>query len=278
MSEKVIISSETALFDLRLGELLKYRDLIWIFFKRNYSTRYKQTILGPTWLVISPLLTIFCYTIVFGHLAGLSTDGIPRPLFYLAGNIFWEFFSDCFNSNANTFTGNAGIFGKVYFPRMVVPLSNAITSFFDFVIRFILLFVFIAFYHLRGNVFFMTYRILLLPILLLQIALLGIGVGIIVSSVTTKYRDLQILVGVGMRIWMYGTPVVYSTTIVPEHFKELFMLNPVTPAMLIFKNALFSTDLPDLRYFILSCSLTIFLFFVGVIIFNKVERTFMDTV
>lgn len=275
---RIIIKAKTPLFDLKLDELVEYKDLIWLFFKRNYSIRYKQTILGPAWLVISPLFTIFAYTILFGRLAGLSTDGIPQPLFYLSGTIFWNFFSECFSGTANTFTGNAGIFGKVYFPRLTIPVSNLLTCLADFIIRFIMLLIFIAYYALNNYGVFISWKIIMLPLLILQEALLAMSVGIIVSSVTTKYRDLQVLVGFGLQLWMYATPVIYSTSIVPDSWKEIFLLNPVTPSLLLFKNALFCTESFDFKYAIYASCTTLILLFAGIVIFNRVEKTFMDTV
>ena len=277
MADKIKIKAKTPLFDLKLKELFKYKDLIWLFFKRNYSTRYKQTILGPAWLIISPLFTIFCYTILFGKMAGLSTDGIPQPLFYLSGTIFWSFFTDSFNSTCNTFTANAGILGKVYFPRLVIPISIIITSFFDFIIRLCLMSIFILYYFWNGMGLFITCKIIFIPFYLLQIGILAMGVGIIISSITTKYKDLQILVGFGMQLWMYATPIIYSTSFVPEKWKGLFLLNPVTPATLMFKNAFFGTDFFSLKYFGFSCIITFIVFCLGIIIFNQVEKTFMDT-
>lgn len=278
MANKIKIKAKTPLFDLKLKEVFKYKDLIWLFFKRNYSTRYKQTILGPAWLIISPLLTIFCYTILFGKMAGLSTDGIPQPLFYLSGTIFWSFFTDCFNSTCNTFTANSGILGKVYFPRLVIPISNLITSFFDFLIRLCLIFIFILYYFCNGIELFLTWKIIFILLYLLQVGLLAMSVGIIISAITIKYKDLQILVGFGMQLWMYATPIIYTTSFVPEKYKFFFMLNPVTPATLMFKNSFFGTEILPFKYFSFSCIITLFLFFAGIIIFNQAEKNFMDTV
>lgn len=274
----IVIKAKTNLLDIHLGELIQYRDLIWIFFKRNYSTRYKQTILGPAWLIISPLFTMVMYTIVFGGIAGLSTDRIPPPLFYLAGNIFWGLFSDCLYGTASTFTGYAGIFGKIYFPRLVVPISNIITCCADFVIKLGLMAVFIAFYFFHGDGHFFSGKIVLLPLLMLQVCMMGAGVGILVSALTTKYRDLQVLVGFGMQIWMYATPVIYSRTMIPERFQKIFMCNPVTPAILLFKNIFFGTDADAVRYWGISWGITLVILLVGVIVFNQAEKSFMDTV
>ncbi len=274
----IVITPRTNLLDIRLGELIRYQDLIWLFFKRNYITRYKQTVLGPAWLIISPLFTMMIYTIVFGRIAGLSTDHIPQPLFYMTGNIFWCLFSDCLYGAASTFTGNTGIFGKVYFPRLVVPVSNMITSCADFIIKLGLLAILIGFYAFRGDGLFLSGRIVILPLLMLQVCLTGMGIGILVSALTTKYRDLQVLVGFGMQIWMYATPVIYSRTMIPQGFQKLFMCNPVTPAVLLFKNIFFGTDADVMKYWGISWVITVFIFFFGVIVFNQAEKNFMDTV
>ena len=274
----IVIKAKTNLLDIHLSELIQYRDLIWIFFKRNYATRYKQTILGPAWLIISPLFTMVIYTIVFGGIAGLSTDQIPQPLFYLAGNIFWGLFSDCLHGTASTFTGNVGILGKVYFPRLVIPISNIITSCADFVIKLGLMAVFIGFYFLHGDGLFFSGKIIFLPVLMLQVCLIGMGIGILVSALTTKYRDLQVLVGFGMQIWMYATPVIYSRTMVPERFHMIFMCNPITPAILMFKNIFFSTDADAVKYWGISWGITLIILLAGIIVFNQAEKSFMDTI
>lgn len=277
-NQHIVIKSKTNLLDLHLGELVQYRDLIWLLFKRNYATRYKQTILGPAWLIIHPLFTVLTYTIVFGGIAGLSTDGIPQPLFYLAGNIFWCLFAESLNGTASTFTGNAGIFGKVYFPRLVTPISNILTCCADFFIRFALMLVFIVYYFLKGYDFFFSAKIVILPLLMLQVCLLGMGIGILISALTTKYRDLQVLVGFGMQIWMYATPVIYSTSMLPDRFRSLFMLNPITPSVLLFKNIFFGTDFYAFHYWGISWIITLLFFAIGVIVFNQAEKSFMDTV
>lgn len=276
--QHIEIEARTRFFDLHLKELLQYRDLIWIFFKKNYSTRYKQTILGPAWLIISPLFTIITYTIIFGGIAGLSTDEIPQPLFYLAGNIFWCLFSDCLNGTANTFAGNAEIFGKVYFPRLVIPISNVLTSCADFGIRLLLMMIFVFYYFAKDYPLFLSTKIWILPLLMLQVCLLGMGLGILISALTIKYRDLQVFVEFGMQIWMYATPVIYSTSMVPGRFRALFMLNPVTPAVLIFKNIFFNTDSFAYQFWGISWIVTGIILFAGIVIFNQVEKNFVDTV
>lgn len=274
-----VIRAKGRLFDFRLVELLKYRDLIWLFVKRNYATRYKQTILGSAWLLINPICTVIMNTLVFGGIAGLSTDGVPKPIYYLAGNIVWTLFAGCLNDSATTFTGNAGLYGKVYFPRLVTPVSNAITQMGDFMIKIALLIVLCLFYRCTsGYRVDICVQMLLLPILMLQLALLGIGMGIIISSFTTKYRDLQVLVGFGMSIWMYLTPIVYTTDVIPEKYMQMYMLNPVTPIVMIFKKAFLGvSEIPWMAWGY-SWVFTAVVIMLGIIIFNHVERTFMDTV
>lgn len=272
------IEPNDKVFNLKLKELLQYRYLVYLFTKRNYSTRYKQTILGPLWLIISPLFTVFTYTLIFGGIAGLSTDGIPQPLFYLSGYILWTFFSSNVSSNASTFTGNAGIFGKIYFPRLVIPISTSITLLLDFFVQFLLLMGLSLFYVFNGYEINWNHGMLLLPFLLLELFMLGMGIGIIISSMTTKYRDLSVLVGFGLHIWMYLSPVIYSTVLVPDRFMNLFMLNPVTPCLLIFKFAYFGIGDIPWNYWFISWIFTLSIFFIGIIVFNNVERTFMDTV
>lgn len=274
----VVIKSKTKLLDLKLNEIWQYKNLIWLFVKRNYSTRYKQMILGPAWLIISPLFTIFTYTVVFGGIAGLSTDGVPRPLFYLAGSILWGFFSNGLISNSNTFIANAGLFGKIYFPRMVVPLSMVLTLVFDFLIQFALMLLLLLFYAVTGTGIAWNWTVLFLPLYLLQLGLLSMGAGIIVSSLTTKYRDLNVLVGFGMQIWMYASPVVYSLTLIPEKFQSWFMLNPVTPVLLAFKYSFLGIGGIPYGYWGISWIVTLVILFGGIILFNQIEKNFMDTV
>lgn len=273
------IEAKGKLFDFKIKEIIRYKHLIWLFVKKNYNTRYKQTILGSAWLIINPLCTVIMNTIVFGAIAGLSTDGVPKPLFYLAGNIVWAIFAGCLGDAAGTFTGNAGLFGKIYFPRLCTPIANAITQIGDFFIKFGLLFVIALVYIARGEFQIVPcLEMLLLPVILFQLAITGIGIGIIISSVTTKYRDLQVLVGFGLQIWMYLSPIVYSVSEIPEKYQSLYLLNPITPSILIFKNAFLGCGFIPWAEWGYSWIFTIIVVFLGVIIFNHVERTFMDTV
>ena len=273
-----VINPKTKFFSFDFSELLKYRDLVWLFVKKNYSTRYKQTILGSAWLLITPLLSIICYSIIFGTVAGLSTDGLPKLVFYLSGNIIWTFFSKCVNDNSNLFAGNAYLFGKVYFPRLTLPVSNVITAFFDFCIQFMLLSLLMVYYSFHGWNFRFNLALIYFPLIMLQLGLLGLGTGLIITSVTTKYRDLSILVHFIMQIWMYGSPVVYSLNIVPERFMRLYMLNPVTSALILFKQGLFGTYQLDFKNWGISWLVTLAISLLGIFSYNKTEKTFIDRI
>ena len=272
-----VIVPQTGLMDLHLKEVLKYRDLIILFVKRNFVSQYKQTILGPAWALIQPLLTTFVFTFVFGRLAGLAPGGVPSFLFFMSGNIAWAYFSGCLTSTANTFTGNAGIFGKVYFPRLVSPISTVLTNLISFGIQFFMFVMFLVIYWIKGDVHPTLYA-LMLPLLMLHMAMLSLGVGIIISSLTTKYRDLKMLVGFGVQLWMYGTPVAYDMGIVPEKYMGLYMLNPMTPIINCFRKAFLGLGSFDLFHYLISWGVTLVVLFIGLMMFNKVEKTFMDTV
>src|SRR3972149_3351643 len=205
----LVIRPQRAWWDLRLGELWRYRDLIWLFVWRDFVAYYKQTILGPLWYLIQPILTTLVFTVIFGNIAKLSTDGLPPFLFYLAGNTVWTYFSTCLTSTSNTFTSNAGLFGKVYFPRLSIPVSIVISNIISFGIRMLVFLSFLAYFMLSGSEIYPNLWVLLLPVLLLIMAGMGVGVGVIISSLTTKYRDLQQLVGFGVQLLMYGTPIIY---------------------------------------------------------------------
>lgn len=272
------ITSQHNLLDLKLKEVWRYRDLILLFTKRSFTVSYKQTILGPLWLFINPLLTSIVYVVLFGNIAKLSTDGAPQLLFYLTGNALWSYFSTCVSNNASTFTGNAGLFGKVYFPRLVTPLSNVLSAIIRFCIQMILVIVLLVYYLAAGLVHPHWESWIVLPFLLVQTGLLGMGFGIIISSMTTKYKDLSVLVGFGLSLWMYATPVVYPLSIVEGPLRKLLILNPVTAPMELFRYALLGSGTVMLPYLALSLAVTVVVMLLGIIIFNKVERTFMDTV
>ena len=280
MEEKwtTVLSSKNKGFNINIKELLSYKDLIFLFVKRNYVTKYKQTILGPVWLIISPLLTTLMFVIVFGNIAGLSTDGAPQLVFYMSGNIVWSYFAFCVNQTSNTFVTNAGVFGKVYFPRMVMPISTVLTGLLDFGVQFVMFTGFWGYFLISGCRIGTNFWILLTPILVLQLAMLGMGVGIIVSSLTTKYRDLTILVTFGVQLWMYASPVVYSLSQIPEKYQFIYMLNPVSPIITIFRYAYLGTGYFPYTSWGISWIITLVVVITGVLLFSRIEKTFMDTV
>lgn len=274
----IVIKAQNGWFDINLKELWQYKDLIFLFVKRNYSTRYKQTILGPAWLFINPMLSTIMYSIVFNQIAHLSTDGAPPLAFYMAGNILWGCFATCINQTANTFLENANIMGKVYFPRLVMPIATMITAIIDFCIQLILFLGTLIICIISGAELCINLWILAVPMVIVELAIFGLGCGIIVSSLTTKYRDLKVLVSFGVQLWMYATPVVYSITLIPEKFRNLYLLNPVAPCVLIFKHAFLGIgEIPYIAW-IISWMTTIAILLIGILIFNRVEKTFMDTV
>ena len=273
----VVIVSKTGWFDVDIKELWHYRDLIALFVKRNFISLYKQTILGPAWAVIQPLLTTVIFTIVFGSLAGLAADGVSSFLFYMSGNILWVYFSTCLTQTADTFVGNAGILGKVYFPRLVMPISTVLTGLISFAIQFVMFFCFLLYYWIKGEVYPNLY-VLLLPVLIIQMAMLSLGTGVIISALTTKYRDLRMIVGFGVQLWMYGTPVAYDMRIIPSKYMGLYMLNPMTPIINVFRKAFLGIGELQLKYYICGWIITLVVLTIGVILFNHVEKTFMDTV
>ncbi len=282
---KTHISSEHKTFDLHIRETLQYRDLIFLFVKRNFTTQYKQTILGPLWAIIQPLLTTIVFTIVFGNLARLTTAdisgeyAIPGFLFYMTGNICWNFFSSTLNATSNTFLDNKTTMGKVYYPRLVAPISTALSRMVSFAIQFAMLLVFWMFFLIRGNTSIrITLWLLIIPVLIIQMMILSTGIGIIISSFTTKYRDLAMLVGFGLELWRYGCPIAYGLQLVPGRYMTLYLLNPVTPILTTFRYAMFGFGYFNIFYYIFSWVISIIVFLIGLVMFSKIERTFMDTI
>ena len=274
-----VITPKRKLLDLNLKEVWKYKDLIALNVRRDFKTRYKQTVLGPLWFIIQPLMSSVVHTLVFGTIAGLSTDGVPQFLFYLIGSIYWGVFSSSLTANSNTFVGNAGVFGKVYFPRLVTPISTSITQIGNFLIQFAIYLVVALVFFLTGGTFAVTWVALLTPLIVVQMTLLGLGFGIIISSLTTKYRDLQLLVGFGVSLLMYLSPVVYSAKSVGDGllYKAL-MLNPVSPLIELTRYGWLGAGSTPWGYWGISWCVTAVVVFIGIIIFNKIEKNFMDTV
>ena len=273
------ISSSHGWLNLNLKEVWQYRDLIYLFTKRNFVVSYKQTILGPAWIFLTPLFSSIVQAFVFGGIAGIETDGVPMLLFYLCSNAIWAFFSSCVTNNANTFTENAYMFGKVYFPRLTTPISNVLSSMIRFAIQTILVLMFMVYFLFHGAVAPNWGAWIMIPVELVHLGILGMGFGIIVSSMTTKYRDLTVLVDFGVQAWMYLTPIVYPLSTVAEGWmKNLVMINPVTSSVEIMRYAILGKGTIDLGYYGLSWVVTMTVAILGIMIFNKVERNFMDTV
>ena len=271
------ITARNGWFDINFRELWKYRDLILLFVRRNFVALYKQTILGPAWAIIQPLLTTVVFTVVFGNLAGLSAKGVPSFLFFLSGTVAWGYFAGCLTQTANTFIGNVGILGKVYFPRLVMPISTVLTNMIPFLIQGIMFSAFLGYYWYKGAVSPNIY-ILMIPVFVIHMALLGLGCGVIISALTIKYRDLAMLVGFGIQLWMYGTPVAYDMNIVPAKYMGYYMLNPMTPIINFFRYAFLGLGEVNWTYYGLSVGVTLFIFALGVILFSRVEKSFMDTI
>lgn len=265
-------------FDLRLRELWTYRDLVFLFVRRDFVAQYQQTILGPTWHVVQPLLTTVTFTIVFGRIARIPTDTLPPFLFYLSGTVLWGFFSSSFTKTSNTFVANANIFGKIYFPRLAVPASTLGTSLIGFVIQFFIFLCFLGFFMVQGAPVDPNLWVLATPLLLLLMAGIGLGGGVILSAFTTRYRDLVSVVAFGVSLLMYLTPIVYPLSEVPETYRPIVMANPITPIIEAFRYAFLGVGTISAGHLTYTVIFTTAILFVGLVIFNRVERTFMDTV
>jgi homopolymeric O-antigen transport system permease protein len=275
----LIIRPKTGWLDLHLGDLWRYRDLTAMFVWRDFVAQYKQTILGPLWHIFQPLLTTLIFTVVFGKMAKLPTDGIPPLLFYLAGVTCWSYFADCVARTSVTFIGNAALFGKVYFPRLSVPLSHVISSMTKFAIQLALFVAFLIFYCMQGAPVHPTAAIALTPLLVVLMAGLSLGTGIVVSSLTTRYRDLQQVVAFGVQLMMYATPVVYPLSMIGGGtFRWLILANPMTPIIEAFRYAYLGSGTFSVADLFYSGGFTAVVLFLGIVLFNHVERTFMDTV
>jgi lipopolysaccharide transport system permease protein len=274
----LVIQPKTKWYDLRLREILRYKDLLLLFVRRDFVALYKQTILGPLWFFLQPIITTITFTIIFGNLAKISTDGLPPMLFYLAGITLWNYFSDTLTKTADTFTANANIFGKVYFPRMIVPLSVVVSNLIKLGVQ-VLLFLAVWLYFLfTSDSVHPNKALLLVPFLILLMGFLGLSFGIIISSLTTKYRDLKFLVTFGVQLLMYASPIVYPLSIVPEKYRWLIIANPVTSIIETFKYAFLGVGEFNWMHLGYSFTFTLVLFVLGLIIFHRVEKSFMDTV
>jgi len=273
-----IIRPRSPWFDVNLAELWQYRDLIRLFVRRDFVAQYKQTILGPLWFFIQPLLTALVFTVVFGRIAKIPTDGVPDFLFYLSGTVCWQYFSTSLVQNADTFVANAGVFGKVYFPRLAVPVSIVISGVFKFLLQFGLFLIFLLYFLVKGSSVGLSVWAIALPLLVFQMALLGVGWGILISSLTTRYQDLRHVVPFGVQLWMYATPVVYPLSMAPERLRDVFALNPMTAVVEGFRLGFLGASALNGKYVAISWVMTLIILFIGLVVFSRVEKTFMDTV
>lgn len=281
------VTPNKKIFDFQIKELFEYKDLVFLFVRRTFVSRYKQTVLGPLWAVVQPLLTTVIFAVVFGTLAGLSTVdsyadpnmAVPKLVFYLSGTICWSFFSGCLTESANTFITNAAIMGKVYFPRLVMPVATVFSQLISFVIQFAMFIIIWLIYLISGTTdMHLSWHIFLLPLILIQIGILGMGFGTIISSLTTKYRDLIMLVAFGVQLWQYATPVAYGLSLIPEKYAFLYSLNPMTPIITTFRFAFFGNGYFNLSAYLIGWITTLVVLFISVLLFNRIERTFMDTI
>ena len=275
----IVITSKSNWFDFRINEVFNYSDLLFLFVKRDLITFYKQTILGPLWFFLQPLITTFVFSFVFSSVAQISTDGVPPIIFYMSGIIAWNYFSQCLSSTSTVFTSNVGLFSKVYFPRIIIPISKTISSLTKFGVQLLMFLSIYVYFLINGNTVLKPNinHLLILPILVFQMAILGQGIGMIVSSLTIKYRDLQHLVSFGTQLLMYASPIVYPLSSVPKEYQFYIKLNPMTPIINIFRQAFIGVGTIDFPLFYQSIFFSIFIFLVGLVLFNKFEKNFVDT-
>lgn len=274
----LVIKGHTSLFDLNFVDLWRYRDLMLLFVKRDFVSFYKQTVLGPLWFFIQPIFTTLVFTFVFGNLAGISTDGLPQQLFYLTGITSWNYFSDCLTKTSTVFKDNANIFGKVYFPRLIMPISIVVSNLVRFGVQLLLLLFMMGYFGLKGANFQITYGVFFFPILVLMMALLGLGLGLIITAVTTKYKDLTFLITFGVQLLMYGTTVIYPLSAAPEKYKNIIELNPMTGIIEAFRFGFLGKGEFTLWSIGYSACVTIIVLFFGILIYNKTEKNFVDTI
>ncbi len=279
MKKTIRIKSARSLLDLRLQEVWEYRDLWFMFVKRDFLASFKQTILGPLWFFVQPILTTIIFTFVFGNIAGISTDGMPKVLFYMSGLVIWNYFSEGFNKTANLFVSNAAMFGKVYFPRLIMPLSIVTSGLIRFAIQFCLFIGILLYFKFTGDARVLpNWNIVFVPLLILMMAGYALGLGMIISSMTTKYRDLSMLVGFGVTLLMYATPVIYPLNAVPDKYVTIVNANPLVPIVELFRYAFLGSGQVSAGSMMYSVIFMVGLLIGGIVIFNKVEQNFMDTV
>ena len=273
----LVIEPRSSWLSINLRELYNYKDLVALFVRRDFVSQYKQTLLGPIWFFIQPVFTTLIFTVIFGKVAGIATDGIPQPIFYMSGVVIWNYFSDCLTKSSETFQLNQTLFGKVYFPRLIVPLSVIISNLIKLGVQLILLFGFILYYIFNGHQLLNAYLVLF-PFYIIIIAFLGLGLGLIISSMTTKYRDLRFLIQFGVQLAMYATPIVYPLSIISESNRFWILLNPVSSVVEGFRFTLFGSGFISLKWTLYSLIVSIIVLFFGVVVFNRVERSFIDTI
>jgi lipopolysaccharide transport system permease protein len=274
-----VIGSKTGWFDVDIAALWNYRDLIMLFVRRDFVSLYKQTILGPFWFLLQPLFSTAVYALIFGRIARIPTDGIPPVLFYMCGILIWNYFAGCLNKTSDTFLANAYIFSKVYFPRLTVPISIVISNFITFAIQFALFMAFWVYFDLKGaNIHASNWALLLSPLLVFQMAALGLGLGILISSLTNKYRDLKYFLGFGIQLWMYATPIVYPMSQIPAKWHWIYALNPMAAIVETFRFVFIGSGTIRSMYLGMSLGITVIILFAGIVVFSRIEKTFMDTV
>lgn len=274
----IVIKPSRGIFEVPVKKIIAYFDLLYLFVKRDLVVVYKQTILGPLWFFIQPILTTLMFLVVFGNIANISTDGIPKPLFYLSGIVFWNYFADCFNKTSNTFTANADIFGKVYFPRLIMPLSIVVSSGLKLAVQFLLFLAVCAYYSIQSGEIYITKTILITPLLIVMMAMIGLGFGLIFSSLTTKYKDLKFLIQFGVQLFMYATPVIYPISILSDKMKTLMWFNPLSHIIEAFKLAFLGQGTFSWEGMLYTFICSLMFLVLGVIVFNRTEQSFMDTV
>lgn len=277
----LIIENKSNPFSLDLKEVWRYKDLLMMYVKRDIVTFYKQTILGPLWFIIQPVFTTIMFMFVFGGIAGISTDGVPQAVFYLAGLVCWNYFADCLSKCSDTFNANQNIFGKVYFPRLIVPLSITVSNMIKMAIQFVLFFVVYLYYYVTLNSFHINLTILLFPLLVVMLGSLGLGFGLIISSMTTKYRDLRFLISFGVQLWMYVTPVIYPLSVMKNnfpHYMWVIVANPLTSILETFKYGFTGIGVFNWGYLAYSFVFTVVILLLGIVVFNRVQKNFMDVI
>lgn len=274
----LIIEGKSSLFDLKFDDVWRYKDLLMMFVKRDFISFYKQTALGPLWFFIQPIFTTIVFTFVFGNLAGISTDGLPQFLFYLSGITAWNYFADCLTKTSTVFKDNANIFGKVYFPRLIMPLSIVVSNLVRFGVQFVLFLAMMVYFYFKGASFEITSIVFLFPVLIILMAMLGLGLGLIITAMTTKYRDLAFLVTFGVQLLMYATTVIYPLSTAPEKYKWIIALNPMTFIIETFRFGFLGKGEFSWNGLFYTTIVTFIVFIIGVVIFNRTEKNFVDTI